>query len=292
MKPIRLRIQEAAKRLGIPQQVIEKDYALSYILTGISYHPEIKDTLVFKGGTALKKIFFGDYRFSEDLDFSTVNSPKGNDLERFLNEAVEESKRLFLLQGPFEIQLERYLEREPHPHGQEAFIIRVKFPWHPSPLSRIKIEITHDEPVLMTPLKQRIIHGYDEELVCEITSYCLEEIVAEKLRTLLQTHQKLINRGWNRPRARDYYDLWMIYDRFRNKLNNPSIMPLLRQKCDYKSISFKGLDDFFSDELVAEAHHHWNSNLASFVNELPDCSKVLTELKTILSATLFNQYQN
>ena len=28
------------------------------------------DSLVFKGGTALKKCYFDNYRFSEDLDFS------------------------------------------------------------------------------------------------------------------------------------------------------------------------------------------------------------------------------
>lgn len=30
----------------------------------------LRETLVFKGGTALRKCDFGDYRFSEDLDFS------------------------------------------------------------------------------------------------------------------------------------------------------------------------------------------------------------------------------
>lgn len=80
MKPLRNRIQEASRQQGIPQYIIEKDYALSYFLAGISLKPEINNTLVFKGGTALKKLFFGDYRFSEDLDFSAVDSPTGENL--------------------------------------------------------------------------------------------------------------------------------------------------------------------------------------------------------------------
>lgn len=38
MKPLRQRIRNAARKQRIPQQVIEKDYALSYILAGISSH--------------------------------------------------------------------------------------------------------------------------------------------------------------------------------------------------------------------------------------------------------------
>jgi len=31
--------------------------------------------LIFKGVTALKKLYFGDHHLSEDLDFSAVNAP-------------------------------------------------------------------------------------------------------------------------------------------------------------------------------------------------------------------------
>ena len=70
MRPLRTRLQEARHRLGIQWEVLERDYLLSWILAGVGQVPELGDTLVFKGGTALKKCYFGDYRFSEDLDFS------------------------------------------------------------------------------------------------------------------------------------------------------------------------------------------------------------------------------
>lgn len=282
MKPLRNRIRNAVHQQGIPQQVIEKDYVLSYILAGISLHSELKDVLVFKGGSALKKLFFDDYRFSEDLDFSTMNSPKGEQLESALLEAVNEAGRLLSAHGPFAIQIERYLERELHPHGQEAFIIRVQFPWHPSPLCRIKVEITHDEPVLMKPEKYRLIHRYDEDLSCDICCYRLEEIVAEKLRSLLQTHQKLVNRGWNRPRARDYYDLWRILEKFSDRLESEHIGPLLERKSMHRAVSYQSLHDFFTDELVSEALRYWDTSLGPFVTELPECREVLDRLMVLL----------
>ena len=68
MKPLRNRLQEVRKRLGTPWEILERDYVLSWLLAGISQVDALRDTMVFKGGTALKKCFFGDYRFSEDLD--------------------------------------------------------------------------------------------------------------------------------------------------------------------------------------------------------------------------------
>ena len=70
MRPLRTRLEDIRRRLGIRWEVLERDYLLSWVLAGIDAVPELRRTLVFKGGTALKKCYFGDYRFSEDLDFS------------------------------------------------------------------------------------------------------------------------------------------------------------------------------------------------------------------------------
>ena len=53
----------------IPEAVLERDYCLAWFLIGLSRTP-LRERLAFKGGTALKRCYFGDYRFSEDLDFT------------------------------------------------------------------------------------------------------------------------------------------------------------------------------------------------------------------------------
>src|SRR5438445_3230228 len=63
-------ILEAASSFSLLPNVGEKDYELSWILTGINAHEELAESLIFKGGTCLKKCFFETYRFSEDLDFT------------------------------------------------------------------------------------------------------------------------------------------------------------------------------------------------------------------------------
>src|SRR6266404_4430550 len=59
----------------IPEAVLERDYCLAWFLVALSRTP-LRERLVFKGGTAIKRCYFGDYRFSEDLDFTlTEDTP-------------------------------------------------------------------------------------------------------------------------------------------------------------------------------------------------------------------------
>ena len=43
--------------------VVEKDYALGWLLTAIAEDSELKGRWVFKGGTALRKCYYETYRF-------------------------------------------------------------------------------------------------------------------------------------------------------------------------------------------------------------------------------------
>ena len=71
----------------VSDRQIEKDYVLTWILNGVAGHEILKATLVFKGGTVLKKCYFEDYRYSEDLDFTLIDETLSHDvLKVLLNE--------------------------------------------------------------------------------------------------------------------------------------------------------------------------------------------------------------
>ena len=67
MRPLRTRLEETRAELGIGWETLERDYVLSWVLAGMNRVDALREALVFKGGTALKKCYFGRYRFSEDL---------------------------------------------------------------------------------------------------------------------------------------------------------------------------------------------------------------------------------
>ena len=117
VKSLRSRIKEICKSTGTPFYILERDYLQSWILAGISQVPLLFDTLVFKGGTTLRKCYFGNYRFSEDLDFTGLQGvPTGKDMEHAIQEACGIATHLMKRYGSVaDIMCERYVERRPHP---------------------------------------------------------------------------------------------------------------------------------------------------------------------------------
>ncbi|MBP7791689.1 MAG: nucleotidyl transferase AbiEii/AbiGii toxin family protein [Candidatus Goldbacteria bacterium] len=63
------RCERFAVKYGVPPEVIENDYMTEWILSSIAGDDELKSKLIFRGGTCLQKVYFENYRFSEDLDF-------------------------------------------------------------------------------------------------------------------------------------------------------------------------------------------------------------------------------
>jgi len=75
-------IRARTRELGsIPYWVVEKDYAISYLLAGIARTDRLSEGLILKGGTALSKFYLENYRFSEDLDFTLRQALHGVEVE-------------------------------------------------------------------------------------------------------------------------------------------------------------------------------------------------------------------
>ena len=60
----------------------------------------------------------------------------------------------------------------------------------------LKVEVTHDEPVLLPAPPRAVRHLYDEPFEAEIRTYGLEEICAEKLRAAVQQARRLPSGGF------------------------------------------------------------------------------------------------
>ncbi|OYW17190.1 MAG: hypothetical protein B7Z52_07145, partial [Burkholderiales bacterium 12-64-5] len=62
--------EEAAARLRMSAAIIEKDFWVCWLLGLLFGDSQAADRFVFKGGTALSKVFRVIQRFSEDIDLS------------------------------------------------------------------------------------------------------------------------------------------------------------------------------------------------------------------------------
>jgi predicted nucleotidyltransferase component of viral defense system len=112
----------------------EKDYHIALALSLIADSP-LKSLLVFKGGTALHHCYLPQYRFSEDIDFSTLQR-EGLALET-VKDALEHG-------GLFEV-------RKEYVSGATIKIERLRYLGILDQPRAIKVEIDHLQNIVLPP---------------------------------------------------------------------------------------------------------------------------------------------
>ena len=90
-------VSQLARRHRVSDKTIEKDYVLTWILVQLG-KSALKDFLLFKGGTAIKKAYFQNYRFSEDLDFTLEGNAGDQEIQNALSMVFKDFPTLTLPQ--------------------------------------------------------------------------------------------------------------------------------------------------------------------------------------------------
>jgi predicted nucleotidyltransferase component of viral defense system len=268
-----------SRKFGVPAATIDKDWVLGHFLAGIYDDPFLKENLVFKGGTCLKKCYFRDYRFSEDLDFTSRPVERSQLVSHLGSTAQALQIQTGVLFGRI-----RCVDKRSHDE-LAAYQCTIPF-WgacHPKnkpppPEKRwtttIKLDVTFHEILCLERQTRDIIHPYSDKLIHPFAvCYTIEEIISEKLRSLLQ-------RSYSAPR--DYFDLWYL-TRHVTALSWPDIGRAFRKKCGHKNIVFGSADDFFDPDKLAVCQQEWDRSLRHHLNDIPEFGSVLMDLRKLVS---------
>ena len=176
-------IQQIARNEGVRDTQIEKDYILSWILTGISNNENLFNHLLFKGGMVLKKFYFKDYRYSE---------------------------------------------------------------------------------VQFDMKKREMIMKYSDLEPCRLQCYSLEEVMIEKMRSLL-----------SRQQPRDFYDLWYLSE--NEELEMSDYLQEFETKTKYKGLAPSNLE-IRINQLLPIFKARWSGSLSSQIRNLPPFEQVSRDL--------------
>ncbi len=141
----------------------------------------------------------------------------------------------------------------------------------------------------MAPETRPLVHGYGEALTADLLVYRLEEIVAEKLRTPLQSQKRVDKGSWARNCARDYYDLWYLFRLAEGVVDLQTALEILPRKCAVRDVSYEDAGDFFPPLVISEAERQWETSLADLVRPLPRFDDVITGLRVSLRTLLGGQ---
>ncbi|MBX9704541.1 MAG: nucleotidyl transferase AbiEii/AbiGii toxin family protein [Silvanigrellaceae bacterium] len=189
--------------------MVEQDLIISRVLICLYSDPKIKNSLVFRGGTALNKLFIKPpARYSEDIDFVQKQpEPIGSTIDKIrelLKPWLGEPKR-------------KLTERNAKLVYQYQSIAGLP--------AKLKIEINTTEHFQVLPLKVEPFRIESEwfQGACDIITYELEKLLATKLRALYQ-----------RRKGRDLFDLWHILSKNLADIN--LVINIFQKYCANESL--------------------------------------------------------
>jgi len=249
-----IEFKENARLFNVPISTIEKDYAQNWLLAHLP-------KMAFKGGTGIRKAYIDNYRFSDDLDFTLLEKSNIKDLENKIKKAIQDAENASGISFLHDIKSEDV---------KNGYVINIYFRILRStgnPL-KIKMDITKKEnEMIINPIKKKnIIHIYSDKINEQINVYTLEEMFAEKIRSLFE-----------RTRPRDLYDVWylnkkLIFDK-----------SLFQKKCKYKKVEPN------IDELITRKTNYektWKGSLQHQLPELPSANEVFDNVIKFLKKML------
>ena len=169
---------------------VEQDLVISRALVDLYNDSYIRDALVFRGGTALNKLFLKPpARYSEDIDFVQKNpEPIGKTIDAI------------------RVLLKPWLGDPNWKITERSAKLIYKYNAIDQLTAKLKIEINITEHFQVLPLRVERFDVPSEWFkgTADIITYEIDELIATKLRALYQ-----------RRKGRDLFDLW--YSEFRSK---------------------------------------------------------------------------
>lgn len=213
---------------------IEQDLIISRVLVDLYNDPHIKDVLVFRGGTALNKLFINPpARYSEDIDFVQKNAaPIGQTLD-----AIRVLLKPWLGDPKWKIT------------QRSAKLIYTYESANKIP-AKLKIEINTTEHFQVLPLKT-VPFSMDSDWfkgTADIITYEMDELMATKLRALYQ-----------RRKGRDLFDVWYVAD--RNLINLNRVFDIFSQYCTYNDVKITG-EEFLKNLELKKNHRDFNMDMS------------------------------
>jgi len=254
-------ISKTANRESVRPQQIEKDYIISWILWGVYNNDILKEALIFKGGTCIKKIHIEDYRYSEDMDFTLhpdlEDEIADDDIFSEFETVFEEVKEA----ANIDLSIPED-SKEVHESGGLKFFID-----YVGPLGgrgdHVKMDISKGEKLEFEVMNLAMHNQYsditeEEEII--VQCYSLEEVVIEKMAALM-----------GRTIPRDLYDFEYLTNNEGIELQD--IFFEYQSKAEHKGHN----PDEFIEKVTAKKkvfEKAWIDNLSHQIKDLQDFKEV------------------
>lgn len=186
----RAEIESMADRLDVHPSDVQRDYVHSWLLSSLYSQSKLARHLVLKGGNCLRKAYFINGRYSQDLDFSTSMGKSQDALGRELNALCATLKE----RVGISFDLNRTRVRDKRGADAEKVVSEARLYFEDfygarsETVLKVKLDVTQFDRLYLPVQERTLIHPFSDVEACTATIRCvkLEEALATKIRCLLQ----------------------------------------------------------------------------------------------------------
>ena len=250
----------------IPENILERDYCIAWFLVGLS-RSSLRNKLIFKGGTALRRCHFSEYRFSEDLDFTLLQTLSFEELKKELQPIYEEIKRASNITFQFS-----HSDLDGHQNSYTFYLMYEGPLPITSTAKQIKVDMTIKEKVFYPAEELAVLKSCDEFIDLpegeRILVYSLYEIAAEKTIALLDRA---------RTEPRDLYDLWYLIEH-SSSIDIRDCIEAINVKLAYRGKKLNDVSGEFSKK-EARLKKTWKTRLSAQMANLLEFDNVYRAVK-------------
>lgn len=246
-----IELRETSVDTGVPVGTVEKDLAITCTLLAVS-KTRLRDHLAFKGGTAIKKVYYPDSRFSEDLDFTVTD--------------LGEKEAALLLEALSNVEINSVTFGEVAEDGYTREGVRYRLPFT-GPLdygNSVRIDLSFRDDVILGREYRRVYSSYSEGLSSTVSCLSFPELMAEKIRAAM-----------TRENPRDYYDMWAHLNKIDDK---DTLRSLAQRKCTATGYPYDP-SNIFDDATLRRIGSAWKTQLQHLIPDYVDFATILPQLK-------------
>lgn len=245
-------VKDLSSRKDIDANVILQNFMLERLLERISVS-KYKNKFILKGGMLITAIVGIDMRNTLDMD-ATI---KGFDLEKenvekILNEIIDVD-----INDEIKFELADIKDiREEDQYGGYRALLNATFGTLKFPM---KIDITTGDVIIPKEVKYRFGLMFEKRSI-EILAYNLETVLADKFETI-------ISRNINNTRARDFYDIYILWNTQTHNFDKEILKQAIIEKFKYRDTFDKisNLDIFILKIRDSKAlKEYWKKYCNSF----------------------------
>jgi predicted nucleotidyltransferase component of viral defense system len=130
---------------------------------------------------------------------------------------------------------------------------------------KVKVDISRSEQLVFEPVMNDVFIGYSDLEEHQLLCYPLEEVLVEKMRSVMQ-----------RMQARHFYDIWYLLE--EHEMDADFYVAEFAAKCKSKNLLYTDFPKKL-DERLPQYKGRWKSSMSEQIKDLPDFDQVEREVQ-------------